>query len=250
MQTEPRNSCSLLGVIGVLLLMSLALYSSPTSATIVWTDAFDDGNFDGWTVTYGAFSCAENALLAIQYSSTIHYPSTVMVGTWSFDLFVVDSGTSCLHVCFYCESFAIYPITGMDLKVSRNGFELMYWLDAYDDSIGEYFPPFVMTGWQHIDITRDDTGLIRVYINDSLRIETVDNRIPSSSYFYLLTNQGEGIDNIVVSDSVDITPPPGPQPGNFIELLAPYLPLIILGLTLIAVISVGTLFRRRLANSQ
>ena len=167
-----------------------------------------------------------------------------MVGTWSFDLLVVDSGTSCLHVCFYCESFEIYPITGMDLKVSRNGFELMYWLDYYDDSIGEYFPPFVMTGWQHIDITRDDTGLIRVYINNSLCIETVDNRIPSSSYFYLLTNQGEGLDNIVVSDSIDITPIPGTPSVSPLAFLGPYLPLIVLGGVLACLLVVGVILRR------
>ena len=246
MFTRSHNTPSFFALTCVLLISLVLLLPDSASATLVWSDAFDDGNFDGWTVTYGSYSCAENALLAIQYSSAIHYPSTVMVGTWSFDLLLIDSGTSCLHVCFYCESFQIYPTTGMDLKVSRNGFELMYWLDYYDDSIGEYFPPFVMAGWQHIDITRDDTGLIRVYINDSLRIETVDNRIPSSSYFYLLTNQGEGIDNIVVSDSVDITPNPATPSGTLFEFLAPYLPLVVLGLALIVVLSVGILFRRRL----
>ena len=246
MFTRSRHIPSFFAITCVLLISLVLLNPNSASATLVWSDAFDDGNFDDWTVTYGAFSGAENALLAIQFSSAIHHPSTVMVGTWSFDLLIVDSGTSCLHVCFYCESFEIYPITGMDLKVSRNGFELMYWLDYYDDSIGEYFPPFVMVGWQHIDITRDDTGLIRVYINDSLRIETVDNRIPSSNYFYLLTNQGEGIDNIVVSDSIDITPTPETPSGTLFETLAPYLPLAVLGVALIAVLGVGILFRRRL----
>ena len=140
-----------------------------------------------------------------------------------------------------------YPITGYDLKVSRYGFELMYWLDYYDDSIGEYFPPVVMDGWQHVDITRDATGLIRVYINQTLRIETVDNRIPSSNYFHLLSGPGEGLDNIIVSDSVDITPTPGPgpNPGDLFTLLGPYLPLIGLGLALVVLLVIGVLLRRR-----
>jgi hypothetical protein len=229
-------------------MLAFAFNPRPIEAVQVWSDTFDDGNYDGWNVTYGSFSCIDNALVSNQYSSAIHRPSTVIVGTWSFDLLLIDSSTSGVHICFYCESFVFYPITGYDLKVSRNGFELMYWLDYYDDSIGEYFPPFVMAGWQHIDITRDDTGLIRVYINDTLRIETVDNRIPSSNYFHMLSNQGEGVDNIVVSDSVDITPTPAAHPGTLFELLAPYLPLVVFGLALIAVLGVGILFRRRAAS--
>jgi hypothetical protein len=230
-------------------MLAFVLNPRPVEAATVWSDTFDDGDYDGWTVTYGSYSCTDHSLISTQYSSAINRSSSVMVGTWSFDLLLIDSGTSGVHICFYCESFVFYPITGYDLKVSRNGFELMYWLDYYDDSIGEYFPPFVMAGWQHIDITRDETGLIRVYINSTLRIETVDNRIPSSNYFHLLSNPGEGLDNIVVSDSVDITPTSATNPGGLFELLEPYLPLIGLGLALIIVLSLGFLLRRRSPQS-
>jgi hypothetical protein len=250
MPRRPHTYRSLFALVSVFLILSFVLNTRSTKATVVWSDTFDDGNYDGWTVTYGSFSCAENSLISNQYSSAINRPSTVMVGTWSFDLLLVDSGSSGIHVCFYCESFVFYPITGYDLKVSRYGFELMYWLDYYDDSIGEYFPSIVMDGWQHVDITRDDTGLIRVYINDSLQIETVDNRIPSSNYFHLVSGSGEGLDNIVVSDSVDITPTPGTNPGEFFILIGPYLPLVVLGVALLIALGVGVLLRRRYSQPE
>ncbi|MFX0168394.1 MAG: hypothetical protein ACFE89_03455 [Candidatus Hodarchaeota archaeon] len=245
-----RNSSTFFTLTSILLLLSLVLIKDSASATLVWADTFDDGNYDGWTVTYGSFSCAENNLISTQYSSTIHRPSTVTVGTWSFDLLIINSGSSGVHVCFFCESFIFYPITGYDLKVSRNGFELMYWLDNYDDCIGDYFPPFIMAGWQHVDITRDDAGLIRVYINDTLRIETVDNRIPTSLYFHLLSGPGEGLDNITVSDSIDITPTPGTNPGFPIFDLGPYLPLVALGIALACALGVGIILRRRYQGSR
>lgn len=192
-----------------ILLSSLVVITDSTSAMVVWSDDFNDGNYDGWTVTYGSFSLANNCLLAMEASSAINHPSTVTEGTWSFDLHSSGLTSSGVHLSFYCEDFVFYPKTGFDLKVGRNAFELMYWEDYYDIVLGAYYPTSHIMGWHHVDVTRDATGLMRVFINGTLRIEVANTPTITSNYFHFFCGPDEGIDNVVVSDSIDITPTPG-----------------------------------------
>ena len=79
-------------LVGVLLLV--AFIPIPAYAAEVWSDDFDDGNYDDWTVTEGEFTCADGYLEVTEHTggtagswSGIYRNSTVTSGTWSFDYF-------------------------------------------------------------------------------------------------------------------------------------------------------------------
>jgi len=62
--------------------------------------------------------------------------------------------------------------------------------------------------WHHIDITRELDGKFSFYLDTILIFEVVNNNINTSDSFIFTSNQnGAYIDNIVVSDTVDIKPP-------------------------------------------
>ncbi|MFX1581479.1 MAG: hypothetical protein ACFFCJ_04590, partial [Promethearchaeota archaeon] len=61
-------------VLGLILLVLFALLTQNTTAAIIWTDDFNDGNYDGWNVVYGVFSTDENLLRAQVGQSCINHP--------------------------------------------------------------------------------------------------------------------------------------------------------------------------------
>ena len=36
-------------------LLLIGIFSTPVSAAVVWSDDFNDGNYDGWTILEGTF---------------------------------------------------------------------------------------------------------------------------------------------------------------------------------------------------
>ncbi|MFX1510452.1 MAG: hypothetical protein ACFFBR_09125 [Promethearchaeota archaeon] len=199
-------------VLGLILLVLFALLTQNTTAAIIWTDDFNDGNYDGWNVVYGVFSTDENLLRAQVGQSCINHPSTIIVGTWSFDFIFSGQISSGANIGFACEEVVLYPITGYVLKVGRSAFELVVWNESYDWIIGSYYPSHHINGRQQIDITRDETGLFRVYINSTLQIEAVDTTISASNYFHFFCGPNEALDNIRVSDSIDVILPTNTEP--------------------------------------
>ncbi|MHA1960499.1 MAG: hypothetical protein ACW99U_09720 [Candidatus Thorarchaeota archaeon] len=187
-----------------------------------WSDDFEGGNFDGWT-TYGAlegnklpgnFTITDGALIArgINWNLAIH-DSSVAYGTWSFDVYPVDREHNELLVSFILENhtvtewwingymvqFVTGPYRGYTepmitlLRQVRWGVDVVW--------IGEA-PTGNLTGWQHIDVTRDRSGHICVYLNGSLYLTAVDRLITSSTLFCFAGESGQGIDNVTVTSEV------------------------------------------------
>jgi hypothetical protein len=85
--------------LGFIALLFICIYSNVNvgHAEIVWSDDFEDGDTEGWTITQGNLSAEDGTLRSTvegkvqganpdyQYLSLAYYPSTVSVGTWSFD---------------------------------------------------------------------------------------------------------------------------------------------------------------------
>ncbi len=87
-------------------------------------------------------------------------------------------------------------------------------LDRYD-------PTEDITGWYHVDVTRNSLGQFYLYINGTHRMDAVDSTENTANYFAFYCGNRDALDNVVVSDTVDfadptttdtITPPP-PIPG-------------------------------------
>jgi hypothetical protein len=220
-------------IIFLFFFITICIELPPCIAHVVWSEDFESGNLDGWIIVMGDFIIEEGALhskvsknmLADYFMmSGMYHPSTVSVGTWSFDfkcegiadcpeLIVdfmsltqhrMDFGSQGENYGFYIGWFrtssyelyknAKYPNDELALKIyqSNSGTE--------------------MNKWHHVDITRDEDGTIRVYVDGELGIDLVDKTHSESNYFGVNLEYSERgkaiIDNIVVSDTIDIVPPP------------------------------------------
>ena len=214
MGEERVRGCFVL-ILGTLLCISLCM-AFPCKAAPVWSDNFNDGNYDGWTVLNGTFSAGDHTLRNIGgEGGLIVHPSSVATGTWSFDVLGVNdtdvgfmstypvplSGMVCLDWGQYHS-----PRTEMELNLGSGGWTMLgMW------TFGS------ITGWQHVDITRGSDGRICVYQNGTLVVDTFCTSITESQYFWVcfsltsdfkIQNVEGAIDNIVVSNTVDIQPPP------------------------------------------
>jgi hypothetical protein len=201
----------------------------PCKAATMWSDDFNDGNYEGWTVSgasnpwnpgfeileEGSFSATNKALQATgdpDLWSWASHPSTVATGTWRLDIYLT-SGTPWggMGVTFILDK-PIYTLPldwhGYELDLMDNGELVLLARDGSSYSVlyRSTFPRR-SNSWIHIDVTRDVDGRFCVYANGTLRIDVVDKRYTTSGYFLLGSQPGPAIDNVVVSNTVDIEPP-------------------------------------------
>jgi hypothetical protein len=219
----------------ILLCFSL-LMTFPCKAGTVWSDNFNDGNYEGWTVSgalnpfsvaeileNGSFSAASKVLQAggsptVDPSlwSWASHPSTVATGTWSFDLYMTSAITSMDVGVILILDKPTYTVPldwhGYTLELAHTGVLYLWrWNGGSSTNfseIGSGTFPYKEGSWIHIDVTRNADGRFCVYTNGTLRIDAVDKRYFTSSYFLFESRPGPAIDNIVVSNTVDIQPPP------------------------------------------
>jgi hypothetical protein len=233
-------------ILAILLCISLYMpFPHICEAAPVWSDDFNDGNYDGWTVLNGTFTAKDHTLRSVGGGGLIVHPSSVTTGTWSFDIL----GANDTDVGF--TSTYPLPITTMiclEMGQYHSRGNMME-LNAYSGgwtTLGTY-NFCIMTGWQHINITRDSNGQICLYHNGTLIMNTFSS-VTGSGYFWvcfslssqLTIGNAEGaIDNIVVSSTIDIQPPPVPfyRQAWFI--------LEVFGAVAVAVVIVALLMRRR-----
>ncbi len=130
MTVKRKIITTLFAVIALFLVLSILLPLSDTvNATVVFTDDFEDGNYDGWTITGiyrnasdnlrylipGNFTVVDGTLKAIGpvgnethwLKSQASIPSSTAYGTWTFDLFIVDNPDGL--IVFHIISDAIAP---------------------------------------------------------------------------------------------------------------------------------------------
>jgi len=229
----------------------------------VWSDNFDDLNYDGWTVTNGTFTAADGTLRPTggswDYYIIVH-PSTVTTGTWSFDVTGLTEayGPSYENRVLY---MCVTPVPrngwrAAGLLIGGSGPEIGAWasIDGEHDAVrlGEAwdFPSDASRlAWQHINITRGSDGRLCVYVNGTLVIDAAGweqnlDLVTTSNYFCFATSQKDfAIDNIVVSDTVDIQPPP-PKPAPTPFYLQPMF-LGLAGLVVVGAVVLTVLYLRR-----
>ena len=211
-------------------------------ASTVWSDDFSDGNSDGWTIG-GNFTVINGVLTSEDKGSGpgVHYtinwalfPSEVTEGTWKFDVNLTDPSVSYVWIDF---------IT-VEGKYTPN----VYYLDGYRlqlNLISESVTPtewgvnpwgkgihlFKGTGniaqqqWETVDrnaniersfyniiITRDSVRFFDVYLNESLilsgRDTDMNTAISTAKSFSISSNGSSGIDNIIVTNTIDFDKAP------------------------------------------
>ena len=220
-----------------LILMSVSLSASSVSTPIlsrnayqlsseVWSDDFenvtrslDEWTFDGWDPPNITLS---NGLLYTDGPDTnlLTHNSTTAVGTWSFDLFLEESNDYFTFVYFmspYWELdwfdyegnvFYIYTVQSQNYYFLGNDQHIggMYDLDEVQ---------FIsVSGWRHIDITRQSDHNMFVFLNGVLLLQGTDSDQSTSEFFKVLSSDYAVFDNITVSDTVDLdgVPPHWTEP--------------------------------------
>ncbi|MGY5876377.1 MAG: hypothetical protein RTU30_11580 [Candidatus Thorarchaeota archaeon] len=189
------------------------------SGSTIWSDSFDDGDYNDWVVLAGSVSASEYNLRVTSIGYAVVYRnSTVVTGTWSFDLDMTDDIDD-VQVCFITKNIDgvlvrdnyLIENTGDD-----NGFRLVRWIWTGSNMefliLDSFTPSGGIAGWHHFDITRSLSGEINVYLNGTHVMDSTDTTHDTSSCFVFNipvgpSGLGPAIDNIVVSDSIDITPP-------------------------------------------
>jgi hypothetical protein len=217
-------------------------------AATVWSDDFNDGNYDGWTVNLGSFSATSNRLeSAGPDSNYISHPSTVATGTWSFDL----------------SSFGRVYFMASDLvpgNIPENGYFIYYHaaaieLRCVENSVGDLLDtyPIPALATYSFDITRDTDGNMYLYLDGELIMQEQNLVHDSSTHFFVcIIDSGIWIDNIDVSDTVDIEPPTTPTtPTEPTEPTTPTgipgFPAFAVGVGIVTALGIGIILRRRKA---
>ena len=259
-----RLDYKIVGLAMLFLLCWMGYYPIEGRSAIVWSDDFDDGNFDGWTICENAeistgsdWSAADNYLQLEEdtWSSffglewgVISHPSNVAYGNWSFDfkandssvevgafvsiMFVSNNITALTDIndwsCYWVY-FEVVSASEFTVKLRKN---LMTIINTTDTNVP-------VAGWHHIEVTRTESGLFSVYHNGSLIIQDDDTGIDTSEMFAFAGQKGIMIDNIVVDNEIPTTPPTTPtSPSMPLELL-------VVGAGVVVVIVVIVIILRR-----
>jgi hypothetical protein len=213
----------------VLLFSSLSCII-PSKASIIWSDNFDDGDLDGWTLSgaswfaykgsklgAGNFSVADKTLrvtgvekyMALSFSS---HPKMTATGTWSWDLYFNPEGTmigKTAAIDFVDTPIMELPFdwSGYSIDITNMG-DFTFWRiedGTYAQVIASGFKSN-QGSWVHMDMTYDSNGRWCLYVNDTLKVDVVDKKVSDFSYFGFWLVQGPAIDNVVVSDTVYVPP--------------------------------------------
>jgi hypothetical protein len=205
-----------LTIIAMVVLMSLLVGCSSTPAettptpdtSIVWSDDFEDGDTEGWE-RWGSskdedFSVSEGILSFGSNGGIIRHPSTVTIGTWSFDVFLKEEFGGTPYEIDIMAGQNVGGYQTVEISNMPNTFVFFY---------GGEEPVFIdfgerLAGQYHFDVTRGEDLVTKVYMDGEFLIENYDDSTTDSEYFRLWANcEGPAFDNFVVRNQViDIQP--------------------------------------------
>jgi len=237
--------------LGILLILSIpTLIQSPVishynniSSSVfsaeVWSDNFNDEDISDWSVWGWNTTDAEkfvgnytltNGALRTQGENTTRFDHACQItanATWSFDVDCVNTSESHFSIAFFAGiptnetlnmpyEYGILVVTGVFgafdtefVLYRRNAGSL-----TLSNIIGRYNLETV-TGWHHIDVTRDEVGHFYAYFNGTLGISGSDGFYDNAEYFSFYARGGPAIDNLVVTDEFyDPLPPVVSYPGD------------------------------------
>jgi hypothetical protein len=179
------------------LILALAVFPIQGSAATVWSDNFEDLNYDGWVVVSGGFTC-ENGYLESTTEpsdSRIDHPSTVGSGTWSYDCYLVSGRLVFDYYVHPAYTIQLGVAVTPDQIILVNGVaELAYHDGEFDGA------------WHHIDVTMDESFLIEVFLNDThiFHRQTLSSELDCENVDFYSNRIGNALDNVVVSDTIDV----------------------------------------------
>ncbi len=219
-------------------LVNLSILSTDNAllSSEVWSDDFENATktLSEWAIDGfyfdDEFPDTRNVTLSdgLLYSNgtgvnILTHNSTTAIGTWSLDVFLEDSDFTRIVIVFmsphwedYINSLEGYAFSVYSYGATHN-FGLGYYVQdmagAYIEAI-DIVPFNRLSGWLHIDITRQSDSNLYVYLNGTLTLHGIDTHVSSSEFFRLTTYTYSIFDNITISDTIDIdrVPPRWTEP--------------------------------------
>jgi hypothetical protein len=207
------------GIISFFTVLMLILISIPISvranAVIAWEDTFDTENsLQDWEISHGNYSVdeAEGVLVGsvdCYYDSGFDWcanylwrDSTASTGTWSFDILLPENFA--FFFFYYVGISAIadgrHPDAGYTFIMNPSEIKINY---RYSSSNRGNLDTYVLTdsvdGWQHFDITRNETGHIWVLLNGTKILNALDQFHTSSESINIQAEPRTRLDNITYS---------------------------------------------------
>jgi hypothetical protein len=188
-----------------------------------WSDDFDHGNitesgwsvqgFVPWTPRPGNITAEDKTMRVYsEWWSEAYRTSNVAYGSWAFDIHCVDTPSERSYIAFVSGSPVLVPD---DVNTMPFEYGIITVVGQYDDyssafvlyrrtsdnpylvPIGDYDVEEV-SGWYHINITRDFEGNFEVYFNDTLGITVTDTTHTTCDLFTFTAEAEYALDNIVV----------------------------------------------------
>ncbi len=259
---EDRLDYKIVGLGILFLLCWMGFAPLAVRSAVVWSDDFNDGNYDGWTICdnstlydgdwgwSGSNWTAANGYLQIESGygdagwGVISRPSNVPYGKWSFDFktneSLVESGPIANFVFisgnFYDwsdeETDSINYFINIRTVAIAAGYEMQFRLGKIVDGVDTIIDnsePVPIAGWHHIEVTRTTAGLFSVYHDGSLMVQGTDTDITTSEMLWLWFAYESIIDNIVVDDAPPLD----------------WLLIAVVGGSAVVIIAVAVVFLRR-----
>jgi len=182
--------------------------------TIVWSDDFEDGEIEDWgqDLNPGTSFFVEEGVLTSgpERAGDIYHESKVSSGTWSFDLFITPDTKLMPNIdfCLSCDQDYISGVGFSVMSTERTTVQMLILENGkltHEDKVRE---DGRLSGWNHFDITRDDSGNSKIYLNGEIILEYSDELNITPQWFYFATPAiGPILDNLVVRNQViDIKP--------------------------------------------
>lgn len=177
-------------------------------AEAIWSDNFNDGNYDGWTVTRGALDASDGVLRGATATWNWIYRDCISNnGTWSFDVYYAGvAGFNVWFLCNYLELGNYYrPWDGYFIHISEytsGTIQLRRDWDGGQVVLDSYDPPGSLNGWWNIEVDRTTEGWITVRVNGTEQMEVYDDKWNESLYFFFESYNIQAIDNILVDDEI------------------------------------------------
>jgi len=143
------------------------------------------------------------------------YHSTVTTGTWSFDVFIPEKGGTTNDITFIASQLDTEgeEWSTMWMTIENQPYTLIalhHWSGDPDTLVDAVTirESERLTGWHHVDITRKDSGNIKIYFDGELYLDTIVDYPCESDYFYnWFCCEGPALDNVVIRNQViDIQP--------------------------------------------
>jgi hypothetical protein len=219
-----------------LILITFLAVPLPVNSQIVgWSDNFNNGNLDAWTVDGwnatelpataidGNFSLDDNTLRATgEETSRAYRPSNGIYGTWEFDVDCVDTEINHFYIAFVSATptdinsppaeYGIMVVTGAFASWDND-------FVFYQRNVGSIsiipvavYDAATVSGWHSIHITRSLEGNFTVAFNGTIQMEFVLGTYSSSDVFSFYTRAGPALDNIVLTPYMEPSTTPSTTP--------------------------------------